>query len=849
MQPLTDIFSTNVALNNSLSYVNRLPKEVSKIQVAKESTTVMHDKTSKPNTDSDYYGMSEDDMEVDQVITSVPVVVSLPSTQEVEEDPISSNIPLGADEAPQNSERQRTTEGSFHSALEEITKKEVPRELPELPKEIDMDIDSNNPAESTNVPHQSDPSTLVDSHPSGPSTLVEATAISEDAMDLGGTENESFLEENPSIDASHPSSVESSPAKPLVRKSSLTFAALPAREPLTTKKSIGPQTSGSSHFEQSKTTMNRGSFLGRFTGGKSMGSLRQPDFANSASDDEMDVDNAEKPALAREESDGDTKITRLHNKSSTQRLHEKINMLGKSQPARLTKSIPAAAVITQPNYPDLAAFDSVPAITTTTQVSAGNKVVSAPSNDEDDDDWIQPPPKQPNETKRPQLPKSISADVMEDIRGKRNISDQQFGIGNYDRDAIRESSPLRQNVVADLQCNERRLSQSASTHTPKPSLKTDAQSLLEIAAASKPALEQKMSHAGFTTASTTPVGTPSAKRNVDGPLSASKSKLQSIMKTARGLFTSSAGVSAQAKMETMSPHSTRKRGRGQVPTGNELPSAKLMQVLEDKIPSDSHFKEQTKAATFEQGPNTLKKSEEGRKTRSSTEKEVKRKEEEAKERERIEFELEQSRETEGRKATTQNRDLRSANLTDVNQHAEVEESNYIKQNKPTRQSPRRVRSQQKEMIADGYVENQLDEADNSQKNHLKAPPLNPPQQPSHIQRPKELRRPVKPAKEAPPKPKPQPVAIRVGTLSQRIPLTNAALSSTLQESLPQPPSKQSRPIKKPSTASLQTSASNNSLKSSVTSNAPKPKALIAAERKKEQVRIIDLPSKFYPTDI
>ena len=848
MQPLTDIFSTNVALNNSPSYVNKLPKEVSKIQVAKDSTTVMHDKTSKPNTDSGYHGMPEDDMEVDEVIPTAPVVISLPSTQEIEEDPISSNIPLGTDEAPQNSERQRTTEGSFHSALEEITKKEVPRELPELPEEINMDIDSNNPAESTNVPHQSDPSTLVDSHPSGPSTLIEATAVSEDAMDLGGPENESFLEENPSIDASHSSSVESSPAKPLVRKSSLTFAALPAREPLTTKKSIGPQTSGSSHFEQPRTTMNRGSFLGRFTGGKSMGSLRQPDFVHSASDDEIDVDKAEKPALAREESDGETKITRLHNKSSTQRLHEKINMLGKSQPARLTKSIPAAAVITQPNYPDLAAFDSVPAITTT-QVSAGNKVISALSNDEDDDDWIPTPPKQPGETKRPQLPKSISADVMEDIRGKRNISDQQFGVGNYDRNAIRESSPLRQNVVADLQCSERRLSQSPSTHTPKPSLKTDAQSLLEIAAASKPALEQTMSHAGFTTASTTPVGTPSTKRNVDGPLSASKSKLQSIMKTARGLFTSSAGVSAQAKMETMSPHSTRNRGRGQVPTGNEIPSAKLIQVLEDKILPDSHLKEQTKAATFEQGPNALKKSEEGRKTRSSTEKEVKRKEEEAKERERIEFELEQSREVEGRKAATQNRDLRSTNLTDVNQHAEVEESNYTKQNKPTRQSPRRVRSQQKEMIADGYVVNQLDEADNSQKNHLKAPPLNPPQQPSHIQRPKELRRPVKPAKEAAPKPKPQPVAIRVGTLSQRIPLTNAALSSTLQESLPQPPSKQSRPIKKPSTASLQTSASNNSLKSSVTSNAPKPKALLAAERKKEQVRIIDLPSNFYPADI
>lgn len=782
-------------------------------------------------------------MDVDEVAAITQVVVSLPSTQEVEEGSTSPKLPLNTNEATQNSERQRTTEGSFHSALEEINKKEFSKELPDLPGEEDMAVDSNNPAESTKTPHQSDPSTLLDPNPSDPPALVEVVAVSEDAMDLGGMENESLLEENPSIDASHSSSAESSPAKPLVRKSSLTFAALPAREPLTTKKSIGAQVSGTSHFEQSRATMNRGSFLGRFTGGKSIGSLRQPDIVHATSDDEMDIDKTEKHALAREESDGETKITKLHNKSSTQRLHEKINMLGKSQPARLTKSIPAAAILTQPNYPDLAAFDSV--VATTSQISTETKVVSIPSND-DDDDWIQPPQTDPGELKRPQLPKSISVDVMEDIRGKRNISDQQFGIGNYDRDPVKESSPLRQNVIPDPQCSERIYSQPALAYTPKSPLKTAAQSLLETAAAPTSTLEPETSHGGFTKTSTTPTSTPSPKRYVDGPLSASKSKLQSIMKTARGLFTSSAGISAQAKMETMSPHSTRKRGRDQAPIENENPSAKPARTLEDRMLADSHCKKQTKAAAFEQCTSTLARSDEGRKTRSSTEKEVKRKEGEARERERIESELEQSRETEERNVVAQNRDLRSTNLTDVSQHAEVEETkitNHMKQNKPIRQSPRRAQNQQKPMKADGHMENQPNEADNSQKTHLMAPPLNPHQQPSHIQRPKEPRRPVKPAKEAAPKPKPQPVAIRVGTLSQRIPLTNAAISSTLQDSLPPaPPPKQSGPVKKPSTASLQSSVSNNSLKSSVTTNAPKPKALLAAERKKEQVSMIDLLS-------
>lgn len=793
-------------------------------QNAKDSTILLDSTTSKLNTDSGYQGMSDDEMDLDKVVTSAPAAVSLPSTQEIEGS-MSPKLSLATNETAHDLDRQRTTEGSFHSALEDVGKKENSKEPLVLPEQMDIDIEPCIPAESPCSPHHSPLS-----------NPAEATTVSEDAVDLGGIENESILDEIPSADALHSSSAESSPVKPLGRKSSLTFAALPAREPLTTKKSIGAQSSVASHFEQSRATMNRGSFLGRFTGGKSIGGSRQPDPVHAGSDDEMDIDKVEKFTQVREEPDGDNKITKLHNKSSTQRLHDKINMLGKSQPARPTKSIPAAAIVTQPNYPDLAAFGSEPA--TSIQVSTEAKVAGILNNaNDDDDDWIKPPQKQIGEPKRPQLPKSTSVDVMEDIRGKRNISDQQFGIGNYDRDTVKESSPLRQNTNVDSHHNERSFSALVYSKSPK----TDARNHLEMAVKPKATLEPALSHENPSKTSTIPVSTPSSKRNVDGPLSASKSKLQSIMKTARGLFTSSAGVSAQAKMETMSPHPVRKLGPAQV-SSEENTNFRPIELSDNKILIDTNTNHRTQTAEPEQCHNNLTKPDEGRKTRSSTEKEVKRKENEAKERERVESELEQAAESERQRIVIQKRELRS-NLTNVTIQVEVEETSYTKQSKPTRQSPRRAQKQQEPRKLVDHPGSQLKEAHDSQINHSIAPPSNPSQQqPCNIQRSKEPRRPVKPAKEVVPKPKPQPVAIRVGTLSQRIPLTNAALSSTLQDSLPLPPQKQPGPIKKPSTASLQTSASNNSLKSSISSAAPKPKALLAAERKKEQVSTADQTS-------
>ena len=696
----------------------------------------------KANTDSGYHGLSEDDMDVDQMPAVVQSSVGTNDTVEISP---ASHVAVQATSTSQL-EGRSTTETSFHSAKEEITKRDVISAA--LQEEASPRADSGaSPGSMSNKPPVS--------------TEFGAQNATEDAMDLDMVDKE--FNEDLAIDESRSPSQGSSPARQIVRKSSLTFAALPAREPLTTKKSLGA---------------NRGSFLGRLTGGKSMGGMKQSDSTHEKEiNDEMSID-IEKPTLTREESDGDSKMAKLHNKSSTQRLHERINLLGKSQNARPTKSIPASATAINSIYPQL------PNPEPQSQAQLSHRSSDLPSKtatvlgitDEDDDDWIQPPQSQATASSRPQLSESVSVDIMEGIRGKQTVGGPHFGV-DRNEEAMLGQSPLRQGYASQPHGFEAVM----------------AASDIQSGSPSRP-----YEHAGINSSkgvapgqSTTPTGSPSSKRYVDGPLSASKSKLQSIMKTARGLFSSSAGVSAQAKMETLST-SLRLQDECQEPSGRS--------VIARKIPGGG-------------APCSPVINPAGRKTRSSTEKEERRKQSEAKERERAGAEAERVREQQEQKVNTEKQIQKKDLAADA---APLPA-------KPTRQSPRKTQNLEGPKHS---LEHAEDEAPSQS--------MGPPQQ-SQSQKPKDPRRPIRPAKEAGPKPKPQPVAIRVGTLSQGMRLNNAALSSNLQESLSTTQPKQPAVAKKPSNASIQSTASNNSFKSSVTSASTKPKALIAAERKKEQV--------------
>ncbi len=663
------------------------------------------------------------------------------------------------------SREQSAFDVSFHSAKEELARESL-KETPDAP------------AQRNNTPQAHEPQTDAPALDMASPKPQQTEPSKDTAMETEAPDKYSVLDEDVGDGTLPSASAGSSPAiKGLVRKSSLTFATLPAREPLTTKRSIGARLSRPSYADASKNVMGRGSFLGRITGDKSLGGPRQPEVESDTYDDNH-------MALEINESDGEAKVAKLHNKSSTQRLHDRINMLGKSQPpARPTKSISATATLAPPPYPDLP-LDPAPHI----------MIEQSPKVDEEDDDWIKPPPMRANESPRPMLSKSVTVDVMENLRGMVNISDQEFGKNYHEI----KPSPRRHSLSMDSECGPPNVNDLA---------------------------DQPMR-------STTPTETPASTRYADGPISASKSKLQSIMKTARGLFTSSAGASAQAKMELwnhaevgspLAPLPSK-------PTGQQNDTGLYSTIRTDeKLPS-----------SFNRAPPNPARSAEGRKTRGSIKKEKKERErqqtsvEHEKLAKTVTSELVISTPEQARNVQDLNAEVNGSDKLDEPAIATSNEPLKV-QEQATRKSPRRIEKQQETDIVPKATQ---DDVLDSVTATINQPP--PSSNQSQLQRPN-TKRPIKPAKEPASKPEPQRVAIRVGTLSQRIPLTNAALSSGLQDSLP--PSTNKRPGlgKKTSTASMQTAASNNSLRSAVNS---KPKALIAAERKKEQVSIL-LPLCLY----
>jgi len=449
-------------------------------------------------------------------------------------------------------------------------------------------------------------------------TLLEdkkAAAETEDATVHNADEESVAEKETQAVEDLPSPSDGSSPVRALVRKSSLTFAALPAREPLANKKSIGGRTQRTSHSEQSKVTAtNRESYYNRHTDGKSLGGLRQPQLAEEVVGDghmEVDEQTTGTSQMTIDNPVAEATTLDLHHKSSTQRLHDKISMLGQSQPTRPTKSIPPTTTNTMHlDYPDLHHPEIETPMGTTAGATALNeapKLIVQEAVNDDKDDWIQPSPQVTPHVKR-------DVEIIDDGR----------------------SFP------------------------------------------------------------------------------ASRARLQALMHNARGLFARSANASARARMESI-------RDVDIAPT--------KMETTDDVDMVDCP-------------PDT----------------------------------------------------------TDC----------------PLSMAPPPPPT-------------------------LEQPPQPKPEQLPQLPKTKDIKRPTKPAKDTVPKPRPQPVSIRVGTLSQRVPLTNNALSSSLQDSLPAaaPPTipRQATVTRKPNAPSVPSSASSTTFKRSASSVVTKPKALLAAERKKEQVSL------------
>ncbi|KAL4863639.1 hypothetical protein BDV12DRAFT_177259 [Aspergillus spectabilis] len=705
---------------------------------------------SQYNTDSGYHGMSDigGDDDDEMVLTQVAPGSQL-STQPFELEPIV------ATEAPRRSSiDRRTTDASFHSAREDVRlrgetvepmnidspqqhRKEEPHkeEAPETDAPVEStDMESKADAIMEDKPaSEPEPVIIVDAEDTTSGKAAESSPVRASAQPaspspqkLDEPEKDEMALDNLN-DIGSPSDGDS-PARPPIRKSSLSFASLPAREPLTSKSLGGSRLSRTSHIEPVKSTVPGSAYLGRQTGHRTTQAVEDSD--------RMDVDEIRE--ASNEVSDTDTKATKLHNKSSTQRLHEKICMLGKMQPSRPTKSIPAVAGLSaRVSYPELPAAKPE----AKQEGTAKPREATPPSTTNVDDDWIKPmsSPFQP-------VPKSQTI-------SKYTVPPTS--------DAPEEPSSLIKSKPEEPRTIVRQASETARDKSTTPIFSSPQRFGHQKSASVN--IDAKMT--------TTPIGSPSRQ---DGPLSASKSRLQSIVRSAKGLFTSSGGISAAARKEASSP---------------EAPRAQLQRA-------------QTDLARTSQRPLSVfsPPRQEGRRTRSSTEREEKRKQEEERKREE---ELDKARQEKVRVMPKTARE-RSHTESEARPPAPMPPSSPIRaQTKPTRE-----------------VEPAAD--------------VSKPAQPSIPQptRPND-RRPTKPTREPQQKPKPQPVSIRVGSvLSRQIP---TAVAST-ESSIPVPPPSASKAPtlkKKASNSSLHTASSNSSFKSSASSQTQR-KAQLASERKREQ---------------
>jgi hypothetical protein len=695
-------------------------------------------------TDSGYHGTTDDEMDIDHF--PAPPTQASSSTQPFYQE----NKPVEPHRIERIEEERRHTEETYVSAKSSFgSRKPSDEDLrgnDDAFPEQDADIIMTGTQEPVEEPEEEEPTTAA------PTSSAKGKGKAVDDVN-------DDLEDDEQV-----SSKSSSPEKPLLRKSSLTFSALPAREPLA-KKSIGPQQAQrSSIVDQFKAAIGRTSALGRYTGGKSLGGSHNAaqhgddddsDDNDSDDNDKVNVDGVIRPNLSRQESE----TTRMHNKTSTQRLHEKINMLGKAREVRPSKSIPFNASVQQQLYPQIPSAQqdqSNEHAAQPTSSKAHPELIRAVNEEEDEDDWIAPvkPVADQPETTWPPLTKSNAAHVMEQIYGDQTPQKSpKRGLFGHKKNqsTISLVSPTKAAMAPDAS-----MQKPISVSNPNPSVE-----------------------------SFTPVGSPTGKKLMgDGALSASKAKLYSVLRSAKGIFASSAGVSAQAKMEAISPP----------PPPRHQPSREDLLSPRPEIAPVPALYPNLQPAVPEPEP---------RHTRSSTEREQKKKEHEARQRQKAADDLEKARQKERHKAAA---------------HAAKE---YASRPPSPTKSLYSVAGASKETLADS--------------NDGMPPPPPPksllPQTSQH--RLRETRRIERPVRAQPAKAK--PVAVRMP--SQRIghmAPSNSALSHSAQEPAPPPvPPKHPTMNSKPSNASINSASSSTNLKGSASAQSAR-KALEAAKKKKEE---------------
>jgi hypothetical protein len=809
--PLSDVFATtpNGATRRSPQKNAHVLSARRQSRVSKASPSPMKNLSPKrrvpspkpvaqPSTqDSGYYGSqdfgavlnddfagSEDTQEEDMDLVAVDATTTLPSRN-----------------SPTKTLAMQSPEKTFQTAREEQTTRVL---------QVSATTEKIKPAENITEVHEVEPE-LQETRPPVDPISPSPAPLSSPVREISIVENNAptvqpQAEENetPSDDIRSASDGSSPiPIRPVVRKSSLNFASLPAREPLVGGKSIGARVSRTSHLDHHRTSYyNRPAESKNAPSSGAAGSDHRDETSDHDDDDE-DMGEASAPNSDKASEERES-IAAHHGKTYTQRLQDQISMLGKSQSTNVRQSKSIPSLVAQPPATTPMAKPSSPARKNTTTTPGAFP-------EDEDDDWIEPPAaaSSPKET-RPPFPKSNSADIMEKIHSKSTVGEEIMAahLSRVEPAIDVVASPARaQNTTR----NRRSSSSSAA------SLLARVDSMPGI-----PLTKAKtLSNLDMTSAMALADGDVSPKSpSRTSPLKQVKNKLSSILKSSKGLMANSAALSAEARA-AISPSPTRLGFF----SGHSLESVASKFTLESPRPRTAG--QQSEQPTSPTRPIS-------RRTRASIEreKEEKRREKEAKHIAEQTEKLEKAREKEREKARVfskeQDRTARpEAQAAPPSRKGEQDAPAAPKETpKPTRTSPRKTKAATENASAAVDMEVEVPEAPST----MAPPSVSRSAGLTQASRLKETKRPVKPTRDTYAKPKQQPTLIRVNTGSQHSQM-NPSTSGLAANAGATP----SQAASKASKASLQQKpVSRDLLKSSVSSSTGRPRALELAAKKKEQ---------------
>lgn len=773
-----------------------------------------------PHADSGYHGSQS--QEIDDLGSPSQTRVPLNAKS-----PVKAASPIGSptlhrQQSPTRTRVLQSPTATFLTAKEEQTARVIP--------DATQQIISPTTTRSRNIPPQSNAPSSHASAPRSPSP-IRSSPVKSSPMKMSPvkasplktqvgspiirkpvpSQAEPKQEADDEQDDEHSHSDNSSPIRPALRKSSLNFATLPAREPLTTGKSMGGRMSRTSHLD-----LNRTSYYGRPTGGKSLGNTIIP--PPSTDDDEMDVDEDEETVSHKP-----TEAITDHNKTYTQRLQDRIGMLGQSQAkaSRPSKSIANLAPINTASTPAPARHDEKRPFSPIRKPTTPG----AFPGDDDDDDWIDPPvtvAKQPSP--RPAVPPKDNAYGPMPGKASSETESADFVLPKQRQPTSRPNSPYKPPMIPERTTSTLTHMKSASVSA-LPNAK-----LQEDDSAGSPKKGISVSNPTLATVSEsdrpgTPMKSP-LRTARDSPLKQVKNKLSSILKSSKGLLASSAAISAEGKSSILSPSTTRLEC---------LPGPSSESIAQPNL-GESMYPDLSKVlpdaqSLFSRPASPSKPI--GRRTRASAERERKEKmmEKEARRLADQMEKLEKEREKEREKARVFSKEQEriAAMEKQVAAQKEQERKRPVEKEppKPVRSSPRRAKPQVQEQDVE------------MQDASAAMPPPPPPSAtraggPGPAIRSRELKRPTRPTKDSATKSKAAPTVIKVnmGAHHSQYHPSNNALSANLHESLA-PSAPQTQAATKPSQAKLKSKSSVQSLKSSVSSTG-RPKALELAAKRKEQ---------------